>query len=56
MLREKGEIACTSSFFFSHNVFKRASFQTRQKVSLCRNGLSKADSVDQTADCMICAV
>ena len=35
----KGEIACTSNFFFSHNVFKRLLSQTRQKVSLCRNGL-----------------
>ena len=29
----KGEIACTSNFSFSHNVFKMFS-QTRQKVSL----------------------
>ena len=28
----KGEIACTSNFSFSHNVFKRLLFQTRQKV------------------------
>ena len=37
----KGEIACTSNFSFSHNVFKRLLFQRCQKVSLCRNGLSK---------------
>ena len=36
----KGEIACTSNFSFSHNVFKRHLFQTRQKASLCVNGLS----------------
>ena len=35
----KGEIACTSNFFFSLNVFKRLLFQRRQKVSLCGNGL-----------------
>ena len=35
----KGEIACTSNFSFSHNVFKRLLSQTRQKVSLCGNGL-----------------
>ena len=29
----KGEIACTSDFSFSHNVFKRLLSQTRQKVS-----------------------
>ena len=34
----KGEIACTSNFSFSHNVFKRLLSQTRQKVSLCGNG------------------
>ena len=37
----KGEIACTSNFYFSHNVFKRLLFQTRPKVSLCGNGLTK---------------
>ena len=37
----KREIACTSNFSFSNNVFKRLLFQTRQKVSLCVNGLSK---------------
>ena len=37
---EKGEIACTRNFSFSHNVFKRFLSQTRQKVSLCGNGLS----------------
>ena len=35
----KGEIACTNNFSFSHNVFKWLLSQTRQKVSLCRNGL-----------------
>ena len=28
----KGEFACTSSFSFSHNVFKRLLSQTHQKV------------------------
>ena len=37
----KGEIACTSNFSFPHNVFKRLLSQTRQKVSLCGNGLNK---------------
>ena len=36
----KGEIACTSNFSFSHNVFKRLLSQVRQKVSLCGNGLN----------------
>ena len=36
----RGEIACTSSFSFSHNVFKRLLTQRRQKVSLCGNGLN----------------
>ena len=36
---EKGEIACTSNFSFSHNVFQRLLSQTRQKVSSCGNGL-----------------
>ena len=35
----KGEIACTSNFSFSHNVFKRLLSQRCQKVSLCGNGL-----------------
>ena len=35
----KGEIACTSNFSFSHNVFNRLLSQTHQKVSLCGNGL-----------------
>ena len=35
----KGEIAFTSSFSFSHNVFERLLSQTRQKVSLCGNEL-----------------
>ena len=30
----KREIACKSNFSFSHNVFKRLLFQTRQKASL----------------------
>ena len=30
----KGEIACTSNFSFSHNVFKRLLSQRRQKMSL----------------------
>ena len=37
----KGEIACTSNFSVSHNVFKRLLSQRRQKVSLCGNGLIK---------------
>ena len=37
---EKGEIACTSNFSFSHNVFKRLLSQRHQKVSMCRNGLT----------------
>ena len=40
---EKGEIACTSNFSFSHNIFKRLLSQTRQNVSLCGNGLRKVD-------------
>ena len=35
----KGEIACTSNFSFSQNVFKRFHSKMRQKVSLCGNGL-----------------
>ena len=35
----KGEIACTSNFSFSHNVFKRLPSQTFHKLSLCGNGL-----------------
>ena len=34
----KGQIACTSNFSFSHNVFKRLLSWKRQKVSLCGNG------------------
>ena len=34
----KGEIACTSNFSFSHNVFKWLLSQTRQ-ISLSENGL-----------------
>ena len=36
----KGEIACTSNFSFSYNVFKRLLSQTRQKESMCGNGLN----------------
>ena len=36
----KGEIACTSNVPYSHNVFKRFLSPTRQKVSLCGNGLT----------------
>ena len=36
----KEEIACTSNFSFSHNVFKRVLSLTCQKVSLCGNGLT----------------
>ena len=36
----KGEIACTSNLSFSQNVFQRLLSLTRQKVSLCRNGLT----------------
>ena len=39
----KGEIACSSKFSFSHNVFKRLLSQTRQKVSLCGNELNRKD-------------
>ena len=39
----KGEIACTSNFSFFHNVFKRLLPQTRQKVSLCVNGLNELE-------------
>ena len=35
----KGEIACTSNFSFSHNVFKRLLSKMRQKVSFCGNRL-----------------
>ena len=35
----KGEIACTSNFSLSQNIFKRLLSQTRQKVSLCGNGI-----------------
>ena len=39
-IAEKGEIACTSNFSFSNNVYKSLLSQTRQKVSLCGNGLN----------------
>ena len=35
----KGKIVCTSNFSFSLNDFKSLLSQTRQKVSLCGNGL-----------------
>ena len=35
----KGEIACTSNFSFSHNVFKSLLSRRRQKVPLCGNEL-----------------
>ena len=34
----KGEIACTSNFSFSHDVFKRLLSLTCQKASLCGTG------------------
>ena len=37
----KGEFACISNFFFSHNVFKRFLSQNRQKVPLCGNGFKR---------------
>ena len=53
----KGEIACTSNFFFSQNVFKRLLSQTRQNVSLFGNGLmdrnlmlDKMDLMDALVD------
>ena len=36
----KGEIACTSNFSLSHNVFNKLFSMTHQKVSLCGNGLT----------------
>ena len=39
-LWEKEKILSTSIFSFSHYVLKRLLSQTRQKVSLCGNGLS----------------
>ena len=41
----KGGIACTSSFFFSHNVFKKHLSQTCQKASLRGNGLNTLQNV-----------
>ena len=41
----KKESACTSTFSFPHNVFKRLFSQTCQKVSLCGNGLNLASMV-----------
>ena len=45
----KEEIAYTSNIFFAHNVFKRLLSHTRQKVSLCGNGLSWAKHSLQTS-------
>ena len=36
----KGEIACTSNFSFSHDVYKMLLSHTRQKVTLCGIGLN----------------
>ena len=46
----KGEIACTSNFSFSHNVFERLFSQTHQKVSLCGNGLNTAQMMNNNFD------
>ena len=43
----KGEIACTSNFSFSHNVFKRLLTQRRQKVSLWGNGLTDVEEFER---------
>ena len=48
----KGEIACTSNFSFSHNVFKRLLSQRRQKVSLFGNELT----LSQTSPCFYMSV
>ena len=45
----KGEIACTSNFSFSHNIFKRLLSQPLQNVSLCGNGLTRAEQVLMTS-------
>ena len=42
----KGEIACTSNFSFSQNVFKKLLSKTHLKVSLCRNELINLKSID----------
>ena len=42
----KGEIAITSNFYLSHDVFKRLLSQIRQKVSLCGNGFMDAELCD----------
>ena len=44
----KGEIACTSNFSFSHNVFKRLFSQNRQKVTLRGNWL-----IDPNLNCRL---
>ena len=41
----KGEIACSSNFSFSHNVFIRLLSQMRQKVSSCGNGSQSNDQI-----------
>ena len=40
----KGEIACTSNFSFSYNVFKSLLSQTRQKVSLSGKRLRRFEN------------
>ena len=53
----KGEIACTSNFSFSHNVFKRLLSETHQKVSLCGNGLNDGNwssSTEYTISALYC--
>ena len=49
----KGEIACTSNFSFSHNVFKRLLSQMRQKVSLYGNGFNGMVCVDSSCQFLI---
>ena len=50
----KGEIACTSNFFFSQNVFKWPLSQTGQKVSLCGNGLKQLKGILESACRSMC--
>ena len=45
---KKGKMLVSSIFSFSHNVLKRLISQTRQKVSLCGNGLKWRKSAVQT--------
>ena len=42
---EKGEIARSSNFFFSHSVFKRLVLQTRRNQGLFGNGLMRLQNV-----------